>query len=90
MQRPAVVLSGDDFNQSGRDLIVAQITSNVSTQRVGDHVISGWQQAGLLKPSVARAKLATLMTSKVRRTLGRMPAADMMGIEGRIRAVLRL
>lgn len=90
MKRPAVVVSDDAFNQVSQDVIVAQITTRVNANRFGDHVINHWQQAGLLAPSVARAKLATLATSKITRTLGQMPKADMTFIDGNIRTVLGL
>ena len=89
-RRPAVVLSDNSFNQSGTDRIVAQITSNINAHRLGDHIITEWQQAGLPKPSVVRTKLATLATSKITKALGIMPDADMLGIEANIRTALGL
>lgn len=89
--RPALVMSDDAYNRASRDLILMQITGNVQgPARVGDHRINEWGQAGLLAPSVARAKLVTLESTTVRRQLGQMPARDMAAIEANLRVVLRL
>ena len=51
--RPAVILSTSDYHQGRQEAIIAAITSNVQRQLVGDHLIEGWQEAGLLFPSTA-------------------------------------
>jgi len=89
--RPALVVSNDAHNQATGDLIIAQITGNVAGRpRNGDHYISEWQQAGLLAPSLVRAKLATLTSMRVRRAVGQMPIADMQAVEGNLRTTLVL
>lgn len=89
-RRPALVVSSDEYNQSTNDIIVAQITGNTSSPpRLGDHMIAGWRQAGLLSPSRVRAKLATLHRNLVDRRLGQMPSPDMASIEANLRMVLQ-
>lgn len=90
-KRPALVVSSDDYNRGTPDLIIAQITGNVNAPpRPGDHHIADWQQAGLLAPSLVRAKLATIESSLVDRRLGTMPSADIQGIEVGLREALQL
>jgi mRNA-degrading endonuclease toxin of MazEF toxin-antitoxin module len=85
------VVSNETYNDSTTDLIIAQITSNISgLPRQGDHHVADWKGAGLLAPSLVRAKLATVASARVFRTLGRLGNADMTAVEGRLRAVLRL
>jgi len=89
--RPALVMSGDHYNQSTGDLIIAQITGNVAgTPRVGDYRIAGWQQAGLRAPSLLRVKLATIAAMRVRHSIGRIQSQDIQKIDIAIRSVLRL
>lgn len=89
--RPALVVSNNAYNQSTRDLVIAQITGNISGRpRIGDHHITDWQGAGLLAPSVVRAKLATLEVTRVGRALGQMPSAEMQQIEANLRSILGL
>lgn len=49
-RRPAVIVSTSEYHQGRQEAIVAAITSNVDRLLVGDHLISGWQEAGLLFP----------------------------------------
>lgn len=87
-KRPALVVSGASYGPA--DIIVAQITGNVTVHRFGDHAVTGWRQAGLLIPSIVRAKLATLDRAMVQRKLGRMPANDMTLIDSELRLALSL
>ena len=87
-QRPAVVVSTDNYNQTTNDLILAQVTSNLRRPRFGDHQIIGLSPAGLPKPSLVRAKLATIEASRVIKTLGQMPPSDMRGIESTLKTAL--
>ena len=81
-KRPAVVVSGDAYNAAGPDIIVAVITSRTnSPSRPGDHRVRNWRSAGLLKPSLVRARLSTLHGSVVIRQLGLMSQEDMAGVD---------
>ena len=66
------------------------LTSNVVRLLVGDHLISGWQEAGLLFPSVATAIVRTIKQAMIERNLGTMPGADMRAIQDQLRLVLGL
>jgi mRNA interferase MazF len=87
-QRPAVIVSSDAYHQSRQEAIIAAITSRTDRILVGDHLISDWQEAGLLFPSVATGILRTIKQGMIAKKLGTMPLADMKGIEGNLRTVL--
>lgn len=75
-QRPAVVVldSGD------ADVVVARVTTQIY-QTPNDVLISDWQSAGLLAPSVIRVhKLATIEKALVRRSLGRLQPTDLQRV----------
>lgn len=89
-RRPAVVLSAGSYQQGRQEAIIAAITSNVQHLLVGDHLIEGWQQAGLLFPSVATGIIRTVKQAMIERQLGEMPAADMQAIRDQVRHILGL
>src|SRR3990170_6545063 len=90
-RRPALVVSDDSYNASCPDVIIAQITSRLNAPpRPGDYRIRGWREAGLLVPSLARVRLATLRGSLIRKRLGAMTVADMDAFNGALLAALGL
>jgi mRNA interferase MazF len=89
-RRPAVVVSTSGYHQGRQEAIVAAITSNVDRLLVGDHLISGWQEADLLFPSVATGIIRTIKQTMIERRLGTMPLVDMQAIQEQLRHVLGL
>jgi mRNA interferase MazF len=90
-KRPALVVSSERYNDSCPDLIVAQITGRVDApHRLGDHLVRAWREAGLLRPSMVRARLTTLNRGVILRHLGRMPGDDMGSVERGLRVALDL
>ncbi len=90
-QRPAVVVSVEPCRASYGDVVIAQLTSRTAASpRIGDHPVQYWREAGLPLPSLARARLATLHTTRVRRRLGTLHGHDLAGVEAGIRAALGL
>ena len=89
-RRPAVIVSTSEYHQGRQEAIVVAITSNVDRLLVGDHLISGWQEAGLLFPSVATGIIRTIKQTMIERRLGTMLPADMQAIQEQLRRVLGL
>ena len=89
-RRPAVILSTDDYLQGRQEAIMAAITSNVDRLLVGDHIIAGWEEAGLLYPSVATGIIRTVKQSMIERQLGVMPPTDTRAIQEQLKLVLAL
>lgn len=76
--RPVVIVSAEEYNAIGPDLLVASITSNPHpVPHVGDHRIEYWQQAGLALPSIAQAKITTTTAQRIRRKLGVLHPNDL-------------
>ena len=86
--RPAVIVSSDEYNRGRQEAIMAAITSNVQRLLLGDHRIDGWQEAGLLFPSVATGVLRTIKQTMIQRRLGVMPPADMQAIRDKLARAL--
>lgn len=79
--RPAVVVSGEDYNRSTPDVLVASVTGNLrAIPHPGDHPVAKWETAGLLRPSLAQTKLATVEASIIRRKLGELDRSDLAAL----------
>ena len=89
-RRPVVVLSTDVYQRGRQETIVAAITSNVQRLLTGDHLLVGWQEAGLLFPSVATGIVRTVKQAMIERRLGRVTAEDLQAILAQMRVVLGL
>lgn len=74
-QRPAVVISSLDYNQTHPDIILAPVTSQI--RALPDQVaLTEWRAAGLVKPSVIKPILSSFDIRLIRRKLGELSASD--------------
>jgi mRNA interferase MazF len=89
--RPAVIVSSDRYNRDTPDVLIASITGNLRAIRhPGDIPITEWQAAGLLRPSLAQTKLATIENSMLGRSLGALASADLAAFDLGLREALGL
>lgn len=88
--RPAVVLSSSAYHRSREEVIVAAVTSHVSRVLLGDHVLAGWKDAGLLFPSIVTGILRTIKAAMIHKRLGSVPAREMTAIDRTLRDALGL
>ena len=89
-RRPAVIVSSDAYHQGRQEAIIAAITGTTDRILVGDHLISDWQDAGLLFPSVATGIIRTIKQGMIAKKIGTMPQPDMQAIENNLRDALGL
>ena len=89
-RRPAVILSSDAYHSERDEAIIAAITSRTDRVLAGDHLVSDWQRAGLLFPSVATGIIRTVKQGMIARKLGSMSLPDMEAIDNKLRLVLGL
>jgi mRNA interferase MazF len=86
-QRPAVVLSGEAYNRSHHDVILAPITSQSSS--AADEVsLLHWKKAGLLKSSVVKPVLSSFETTLIKRRLGALSHKDLKAVRDLFRRIL--
>jgi len=69
-RRPAVIVSSEAYHQGRQEAIIAAITSRTDRVLVGDHLISDWQGAGLLFPSLATGIIRTIKQNMIARKIG--------------------
>ena len=89
-RRPGLVVSADRYHQGRREAILAAITGNLERLLVGDHRISAWREAGLVSPSVVTGIVRTIKQEMIADKLGRLPAAELTAVEGKLREILAL
>ena len=76
-QRPAVVISSSSYNTERPDLILLAITSQVRASRAfGEALVTDWQTAGLIKPSVFKPLITTIEQARVIKRLGKLSTND--------------
>lgn len=89
--RPVVIVSGEQYNSTGPDLLISTITSNPDpVPHIGDHHIQHWKQAGLRHASLAQAKLATTDARRLRRKLGNLHEEDLEHLTAGLKRALDL
>lgn len=90
-RRPAVIISSDGYNAQSPDVMIASITSNLAAMRhPGDHLIRFWHEAGLLRPALLQAKIATIEASIITRQLGKLLDQDLIAFDRGLREALDL
>ena len=80
--RPAVVVG-----KSGADLFLVPISSQLQNTVV---TLQDWRAAGLNVPCGLKAQLATVESSLVVKTMGKLSATDQLALDNRLRAWLQL
>lgn len=88
--RPAVVVSSRAYNGTRQDAIVAAITSNIRRRLFGDHMITGWKEAGLLFPSMVTGIVRTVKRTMIDRKIGSLATADLDAVDQELRRSLGL
>jgi mRNA interferase MazF len=77
-KRPAVIVSSSGYNASRRDLVIMAITGQVRQPLgFGEAMVTDWQAAGLIKPSVLKPVFTTIEQGLVIRMMGRLSATDL-------------
>ncbi|MDQ7821149.1 MAG: type II toxin-antitoxin system PemK/MazF family toxin [Candidatus Eremiobacteraeota bacterium] len=89
-QRPAMVLSTENYHKGRRELIMAAVTSNTVRVLAGDTVLNEWKKAGLLHPSVVTAVIRTIKQDMVRRKLGSITPEDFHSVKSSLKEILGL
>lgn len=77
-KRPAVIVSSASYNTNRRDVIIMAITSQVRQPLgFGEALVSDWQTAGLIKPSVLKPVFTTIEQGLVVQTMGMLSTSDL-------------
>ena len=88
-KRPAVIVSSASYNSNRRDLIIMAITSQVRQPLgFGEALVSDWQTAGLIKPSVLKPVFTTIEQGLVLQTMGMLSTSDLRTLRETVAQVI--
>ena len=93
--RPAVIISPDNYNQGGDDIVVVLVTSNVARKALHDIIVPTthpeFKLTGFRKDSAIRvSKIMTLEKSKIQYQLGKLGMALIAEVERGLRDFLEI
>ena len=83
--RPAVVVSSETYHQGRSQLLIAAVTGAQKRLQIGDTVIQEWQEAGLIRQSLATGSLLTVPPDEINRKLGKLSSQDAQGLDSSLR-----
>lgn len=87
-RRPAVVVSGRDFNSTNNSTVVAMITTAKASSWPSDVMIRDLTSANLNVPCLVRWKLATIPNTLIQKKLGLMAPLDRLACERQLANML--
>lgn len=92
-QRPALVISSNDFNSYSLDVILLGITSQIPKDVAqSDYYLTSdeQQRAGLPKPSIVKAaKVVTLSQNLIRKAIGRLLVRTVDQVVTKLEAIIK-
>lgn len=84
-KRPALIISSNNYHKNRQEVIIAAITSNIRRVLFGDAKIDGWEEAGLLYPSLVTGIIRTIKDSVILRKLGILSKSDLQKVQENLR-----
>ena len=89
--RPALIVSGETYHRHRSELILAALTSNLSSATGDlDYILQDWAAAGLKLPTAFKPILATLHLDLIVHRIGTLIERDLVEVENRLRLMLDL
>ena len=89
-RRPALLLSPGEYMEGRQEAVVSAITSNTPGILTGDYLMVGWEDSGLIFPSVATDILRTIKQSMIERNIQDISQCDLAGIKSNLTHILEL
>ena len=79
--RPALVISSETYNRNQRDtVLILAISSQLQTKLDFEMPLEKWESAGLLKPSIFKAAIATIEKEFIITKLGTLSPNDIQNV----------
>ena len=89
--RPAVVVSSDIYHAVRSEFLLAYVSSQISQANpIIDYVLVDWSDAGLLKPSFVRPKVAAVEPALVVHRVGALSTRDLLEVDRCLRRAMAL
>lgn len=88
-RRPTVIVSTDEYHKARPDVVLAVITTQISSANSPtDYLLKDWQNAGLHKPSVFRAYFGTYEQTAISSVIGKLSDRDWREVQTRLRLAI--
>lgn len=78
-QRPALILSPNEYNQNSLDMLAVAVTSQITGSFPYQYSIINWKESGLPKASVIKMKFTTLEQNLIIKSIGSLSLEDRKG-----------
>ena len=89
--RPAVVVSSELYHELRSELLLAYLSSRIAAADPRlDYILVDWKEAGLLKPTFMRPKIAAIESELVVYHTGVLSDRDLAGVDACLRRALGL
>ncbi len=89
-RRPAIIVSTDEYHKTRPDVILAVITTQISSANsITDYLLQDWKTAGLHKPSAFRAYFGTYDKREIASVIGKVSDRDWHEIQARMRLAIK-
>lgn len=89
-KRPGLIISPNEFNKQGSDLVITFLTSKMnSSKRIGDYKLQEWEKSNLPKPTMSRMKFATISSKIIIKKIGQLQKNDIKGFVGEFRSFFK-
>ena len=89
-RRPVLLLSSDEYMEGRQKTVVSAITRNTRRILTGDYLMVGWEDCGLIFPSVVTGILRTIKQSMIEGKIRDISQCDLAGIESNLTYILEL
>ena len=89
-ERPAVVISSDDYHRVTADVVLLALTSQTNVQGPRDYSLRDWQGAGLVKPTKTKPQLGSFARGLLSGRIGKLTARDWRNVQASVRSILEL
>ena len=88
-RRPALVLSTAACHSQRPDAVLGLITGNVAAATADtDHILAGWREAGLHRPSAFRSYVITVDRQDIIARVGDLSVRDWQAVQAALRVAL--
>jgi mRNA interferase MazF len=78
-KRPGIVVSADTFHSKRSDYLVLALSESRGQQMYpGDFELVKWKEAGLVGPSIAKGRIATIDKTMLYKKLGELHSDDIV------------
>ncbi len=89
-RRPSVIVSSAAYHRGRSEVVLANLTTNISTRLAGKYILLDWAAAGLQAASATSGDIATVDRADLSPRIGRLSPRDLAGIKEILKEILEI